>query len=278
MLPGAVPFFLDDEAGGQRLCVLHRPQGERVRGAILYVPPFAEEMNKSRRMAALQARAFAREGYAVLLCDLLGCGDSSGDFGDATWDAWLADVARAAAWLRTQFDAPLTLWGLRAGCLLASEAARRHSMDGDLAFWQPMTAGKLVLQQHLRLHAAKDMLDGQAGGGTQALRERLARGESVEVAGYALHPALAAGLDQATLQPPSAGRTTWLEVSTRDEPALLPASAALVERWKAAGHAIAVRVVKGAPFWNATEIEEVPELVAATSELVQPAAVAECVA
>jgi hypothetical protein len=39
-------------------CIEHAPP-RRVRGAVLYVPPWAEEMNKSRRMAALQSRALA---------------------------------------------------------------------------------------------------------------------------------------------------------------------------------------------------------------------------
>ncbi|MBK8384562.1 MAG: hypothetical protein IPL11_02315 [Candidatus Accumulibacter sp.] len=41
--------------------------------------------NKSWRIVPLQARALATAGYAVLQIDLMGCGDSSGDFGDATW-------------------------------------------------------------------------------------------------------------------------------------------------------------------------------------------------
>ena len=278
MVPGAAPFFLDDEAGGLRLCVFHGPHGDAVLGAIVYVHPFAEEMNKSRRMAALQARAFARAGYAVLQCDLLGCGDSSGDFGDATWDGWLDDVARAAAWLRGRYDAPLTLWGLRAGCLVASETARQRSLDCDLLFWQPMTAGKVALQQHLRLHMAKEMLDGQAGGGTQRLRERLTRGEAVDIAGYSLNPALAAGLELATLQPSTTGRSVWLEVSTREDGALLPASATLIERWKAAGHRVVERVVEGPPFWSATEIEEAPELIAATTDTMSREPAADCIA
>ena len=49
-------------------------------------------MNKSRRMAALQARAFAEMGFGVLQIDLFGCGDSSGDFSDARWDIWKQDL------------------------------------------------------------------------------------------------------------------------------------------------------------------------------------------
>ena len=86
---------------GQRFCLFHQPDGRRAwRGAVVYVHPFAEEMNRSRRMAALQARALAAAGFAVLQIDLHGCGDSSGDFGDASWEGWIEDVRLAAAWLR----------------------------------------------------------------------------------------------------------------------------------------------------------------------------------
>ena len=81
--PPAEAFFLDMEPG-QRFCLFHPPAGT-CRGAALYVPPFGEEMNKSRRMAALQARALAAAGFGVLQLDLYGCGDSSGEFAEARW-------------------------------------------------------------------------------------------------------------------------------------------------------------------------------------------------
>ena len=56
-----LPFFLP-ASGGQRYCLLHLPApGQTSRGGIVYLHPFAEELNKSRRVAALQARAFADE-------------------------------------------------------------------------------------------------------------------------------------------------------------------------------------------------------------------------
>ena len=63
-------FFLP-VTGGRLFCLLHRPAGETaIKGAVLYVHPFAEEMNRSRRMAALQAKAMASAGYMVLQVDL----------------------------------------------------------------------------------------------------------------------------------------------------------------------------------------------------------------
>ena len=73
-------FHLSADAGraGQRFCVFHPAQGVP-RGAVVHVPALFEEMNKSRRMVALQARTLAAAGFAVLRIDLHGCGDSSGE-------------------------------------------------------------------------------------------------------------------------------------------------------------------------------------------------------
>ena len=119
-----IPFFLL-AAPGQRLCVWHAPPaGTAMREAILYVHPFGDEMHKSRRMAALQTRALACSGIAVLQVDLHGCGDSSGDFADARWTTWRDDLALAHAWLSNASSAPVSLWGLRLGALLALDYAR----------------------------------------------------------------------------------------------------------------------------------------------------------
>ena len=268
--PGAPfqAFFLPGEGvGGQRLCVYHPPQGPRPLGLVLYLHPFAEEMNKARRMAALQSRAFARRGYGVLQVDLLGCGDSSGDFGDATWDTWVADAVQAAGWLRRQGDAPMWFWGLRAGCLLATAAAARMAQPPSrFVFWQPTPSGKALLQQFLRLKMAAELQGGQAKQVMEGLRASLAAGQAVEIAGYALSPGLAQGLEAATLAPPAqAARLEWIEVSTRaDATDVMPASQIVLKQWADAGCAVRSRVVNGPAFWQTTEIEDAPALVEAT--------------
>lgn len=253
-------FFLP-AASGQRYCLFHRPAAPAARGAIVYVHPFAEELNKSRRMAALQARALAAAGYAVLQIDLHGCGDSSGDFGDAAWDGWVDDVCLACAWLRARDAAPLWLWGLRAGCLLAGEAARRIEPLAGLLLWHPVVAGKQHLQQFLRLESAGQMLGGEGKGATERLRRRLAQGDPVEVAGYRLSPALAGGLERSELQPPAAAcRIEWVELSSRADATLSPLAASRLASWRAAGHAARGTAIAGPAFWQTSEIEECPAL------------------
>jgi exosortase A-associated hydrolase 2 len=270
----AEPHFARAHDGSERFCIFH-PAAAPLRGLVLHLHPFAEEMNKSRRMAAQQARALADAGFAVLQFDLLGCGDSAGDFGDATWPAWLADVAWAAAQLRQRATqaatrAPLWLWGHRVGALLAVQAAEAIAQaDGappQLLLWQPSGSGKTALQQFLRLKAAAEMLDGGAKGVTESLKRKLAAGQAVEVAGYRLHPQLAAGLEAATLNPPpQPARAVWLEVAGGEPPELLPASRMAIERWRAAGWQVDAEAVAGPAFWQTTEIEDSPALVAAST-------------
>lgn len=244
-------FFLGS-GDEQRFCLFHPPLGPS-RGAILYLHPFAEELNRSRRMAALSARALAAQGHAVLQIDLAGCGDSSGDFAAARWSRWRRDVEVGAQWLRTHHPGPLRLWGLRLGALLALQHAHSypHQVAG-LLLWQPVHSGAQHLTQFLRLQLAHAMLAHTgASGGTKALRETLQRGTSLEIAGYLLHPELAMALDTLTplaALPPSCP-VDWLEAVANAEAA--PGSGATngANSWLAAGVDLRLHPVVCAPFW-----------------------------
>jgi exosortase A-associated hydrolase 2 len=274
-------FYLPSTSamGGQRFCLFYPAQGSIVRGHVLYIHPFTEEMNKSRRMAALQSRALAMAGYSVLQIDLLGCGDSSGDFGDANWDAWASDVVQGCQWLDQRNDSagvvPLWLWGLRAGCLVAVAAASRMDVACHFLFWQPPTSGKPLLQQFLRLKLAGDLMSGQSKGVMDDIRQKLAEGDSVEIAGYTIGSKLAKGLENATLAPPAqrdrAGqqRLEWIELSTRDDAALSPVSSQMVTQWQQATYNVRSQIVRGPAFWQTSEIEEVPTLITATIDAIE---------
>jgi exosortase A-associated hydrolase 2 len=257
--------------GGHRLWLWHTPpEGVVHRGAVLYTHPWAEEMNKSRRMAALASRELAADGWCVLQPDLAGCGESSGSLEDASVDTWLSDLEHAAQALRArQPDGPLWLWGLRAGALWSCGLASRLAHEAQLLLWQPATLGKTLLQQFLRLRAAAQLADGQAKAVMDALRADLAAGRSIDVAGYRLGAALANGLEAATLAPPrlepgQQRRVVWIELSAGAEPAASPAARAAWPKWQQAGWHVDGRAVSGPAFWQTTEIEDAPALIQAT--------------
>jgi exosortase A-associated hydrolase 2 len=251
-----LPLFLSAGAG-ERFC-LHHGANPAVpdRGAIVYAHPFAEELNKSRRMAALQARAFAHAGFHVLQIDLYGCGDSSGDFGDARWHLWQDDLALAAGWLRQRCAGPLYLWGLRLGALLALDSVPRLRPDGVI-LWQPVTSGQAHLHQFARLQSAARLFTAPA---TAA--------DIHEIAGYAIDPALATAIRACQLAPlPPPCPVLWLELAppaAEGAPTLQPASQLVVERWRAAGASVQAVAIRDTPFWNSAEIVEAPALLAAT--------------
>jgi exosortase A-associated hydrolase 2 len=249
---------------GHRFCLLHEPPDTAPTcGAVLLVHAFAEEMNNARRIAAVQARAFADAGWTVLQIDLFGCGDSSGDFGDATWRRWLTDVLEAAEWLRQRTDRQPVLWGMRVGCLLAAEAASRMLPVPSLLLWQPVISGKQFLQQFLRLKIAQQIVgaSGKQFSGTAELRERLGSGETIVIAGYALSAALAMELERTHLEPPPAPtRVAWIEISRGTD--LSAAARQNVQRLRDAGHEVQPRRISASAFWQIPGTGECPALVA----------------
>jgi exosortase A-associated hydrolase 2 len=265
-------FFLDAPDGSQRFCLFHKPQpGIPERGRVLFCHPFAEELNTTRRTVARQARALAEAGFAVLQIDLLGCGDSSGDFADATWPIWLADLQRAHAWLSDQQrnpGGPLWLWGLRAGALLASDLAATLPEPTNLLLWQPFTSGQQQLQQFLRLHTAGQWLAGDKADAvkkTNTPAQQLAQGDLVHIAGYPLSPLLAEGLAAARLQPPAKqppGRLIWLELGSQTS--LSPATEKQLAAWQQAGWQATAQIVSTPAFWQTVETDAAPGLIPAT--------------
>lgn len=257
--------------GGSRLWLWHTPpEGVARRGAVLYTHPWAEEMNKSRRMAALMSRELAADGWCVLQPDLAGCGDSSGSLEDCGIETWLSDLEHAAQALRAQQpDGPLWLWGLRAGALWNCMLVSRLAHEAHLLMWQPGTQGKALLQQFLRLKAASQLAEGQAKPVMDSLRADLASGRSVNVAGYRLGAALASDLESASLTPPQLPlgqerRVVWIELAAGAEPTASPAARTAWPRWKQAGWQVDGLAVGGPAFWQTTEIEDAPALVVAT--------------
>lgn len=268
----AIPFFLKASAG-ERFCLYHATEnGKTPHAAFVYIHPFAEEMNKARRMAALQARAFAKAGIAVLQIDLYGCGDSSGDFSQARWEIWKDDVTAATQWLESRSGARVGLWGLRLGALLALDvAASTERPFEELILWQPVTNGETFLTQFLRMRLAGDMLASGAekSGGTQELRTKMAAGEGLEIAGYELAPELAASIDGMNASKLAVTTTPihWFELVADADRPMPPAAVRIASAWEERGVQLHRHVVPGTPFWASQEITECDALLRATTGL-----------
>lgn len=238
--------------------------GNRI--GVLLLPPFADEMNKSRRMLARLLHRLAEHSVSGLLFDPYGTGDSAGDFSEASWDLWLADARIAARFLREQGVDELVVVALRSGALIARAVESDLQACGlrAMLLWHPVPSGKVMLNQFLRLRLAALMDQGGSRETGAMLRERLTAGEIVEVGGYGLSGDLAFGMEEVDLLDseldPSV-TVAWAELVSDAERPLLPASRKVIERWRQRGIDVRAETIVGPQFWSTAELADVPELI-----------------
>lgn len=274
-MPGVITeAFFHLRGQGERFFLLHRPESPKSsKGALLHIHAFAEEMNKSRRAVSQAARLLASRGWWVLQHDLLGCGDSSGDFGDATWNAWIEDTESAFKWLAERSGATPVLWGLRVGCLLAGAVGYRLSPAPKFLFWQPVLSGRLFLNQFLRLKVAGSVLtESRQAVSTKELLQSLKDGQPLSVAGYRLTSDLALPMGETEFRLPvdGIGKILLCEMAAATgEKTLSPGLASKVLEWQAAGCQVDWETVDDLPFWQTQEIVDGPGFQAATLRLLE---------
>lgn len=256
---------------GALFCVYHPPLSKPINQAILYIPPFAEEMNKSRRMAALQARSFAEQGYAVLLLDLFGTGDSAGDFGHASWAIWLQNIETAFDWLEQQGAKTISLWGLRTGALLAMDfISRGYRKVERLLCWQPVLNGDTFVTQFLRLRVAAAMMDNNTPREkTSELKKQLQDGKGLEVAGYWLNPdlinpLLALRADRLALD--GLKQLAIFEVVANQESAPAFANSKFHDQLQQQALDASLSKAVGDAFWTTQEVSTAPNLITLTGK------------
>ncbi len=222
-------------------------------GAVLFVPPFAEERKGALPVFVKTARALAGRGVACLLFDLSGCGDSSGDFGSTSPDAFDSDCDAALAWLGRAFPrVPHAALGLRTGAALASRLASRHVDLAALALWSPVS-GPDFIRQLLQRRMVNDMVAyGKAQESRASLEARLRNGEPIDLDGYPFSAAFYAWAQD--LSPQKTDAPLFLATGGHDEKAC-------------AGLAAEARsALRYPPFWNTVGHVDLSALVAETAD------------
>jgi exosortase A-associated hydrolase 2 len=248
-----------------RLFVLRRQPDGPVRGTVVVIPPFAEEMNKSRRMVTLATTRLTAAGYDTVLPDLFGTGDSNGDFSDATWPGWQEDIRTFVDWLQCP---SVELLAIRLGAALALECVSRNLVPVPVkrvVLWQPVFDGNRYIRQFQRLRTAATLIGNEATGEQADAHADWLAGKAVSIAGYSVGPNLALPLIESIaphVLPPAFGDVHWFEVvrSPVNE-ALQGTSERLIAASRVSGARIESAAIVGQPFWASTEIAVIPELV-----------------
>lgn len=249
------------------------PEGVRLLGSVLFLPSFGEEMNKSRRMVAMQRRALASLGYSVWSLDLPGCGDSRSSLESVEWQDWVDAALICIGALSDEADQPITLWGHRLGALLCAHV---FSVKGDrvdrLLLWQPVLDGKSTISGLRRIARASEFLgDNNRSPEREKADTQHASEKGIEVGGYVLSSALVSSIEVRAFRDYSleGARVDWIDVGARDRTSPLPAAANLIEDWQAAGVSVHWSHVRGEAFWSTVEIAECPALIDKTCDVMR---------
>ncbi|MCB1775057.1 MAG: hydrolase 2, exosortase A system-associated [Gammaproteobacteria bacterium] len=257
--------FIDGPSGTLFCTGYEHPEPVDGARAVIVIPPFAEELNKSRHVLSAIVRAIGSNGREVVLADLHGTGDSAGEFSEASVDGWRRDIDRIVEVFGR--GRAVDLVALRFGALLAADAVARHPVE-QLALLHPVADGKQQLTQMLRLRLAAGMTAGRGEESMADLKAMLANGDGVETGGYRLSSEMAAqlpALKLADIRLERVRRLAWFEIAAAADRPLMPVSQRLVDGWQSDCDVTAEALV-GDQFWMTQEIAACDVLAERASE------------
>lgn len=245
-MPLTALFLANDPASKGALLTVHSPDGSS-KGSVLFVPPFAEEMMKSRQQFTQLARALNCHGYLCAILDVQGTGDAMGELEAMTWDIWCDDVARAYNALAPY--GPIGGIGLRLGALLLADAAMRHSLSfSKCTMWEPQTAGKTAIKQFLRIAAVASKMQGKTAESGSAV-------DGQEVGGYWVSNALEQSIASVVMPTtPPAKAVQIIRLSNEPEPTIPPGWRGMMEAFRMSGATVDASALSCPGFWSTTEI------------------------
>ena len=228
-------------------------------------------MNRCRALVSTQARNFAAAGYACTLIDFYGTGDSQGQLRDASLSIWRDNIRETIGTLQREAAAPLILWGLRLGGLMALDYAAQSAMrPQDIVLWQPVSAAKVYVTQVLRQRVASLMVRDLPPETTREIRQRLEEGEDVEISGYTVGGSLIRdieGIDLARMGGLCSGSIHWLEHVTEVGKEIGVTSSKAIEQLGQQGNRVAVHTFSDPPIWLIHERDYAPQLLAITGSV-----------
>jgi len=238
-------------AGRELAGMLHIPAGRTREPGVVLCNAFGDERKSSCLAMTRVARALAEGGWPAVRFDYRGCGESPGEFVDATLSSRLQDVRAAVELIQNRAGVQsVCLLGLRLGGTIAARVAADLHSCSTLALIEPVRDGCAYFDGLLRRRLVRRMLTtghGAVEGGDTA--------ELVDLDGYAMRPDTLEQMRSLAIRPGGvtfSGRVLLVQVShsgklTRD-------TTAVREAFEAAGASVEVRALVLPPFWSRIDV------------------------
>lgn len=222
--------------------------------SLLFIPPFAEEANKSRHMLSALGRTLAQNGIQTTVLDLFGCGDSEGDIDQASLQTWYQDINIAIQHMQ-QRSTNISIGGLRLGATIALNFLATSQQPVDkLLLWQPVLKGKQFMRQFIRLKLAESIAISSAPTtSTAEITAKLENGNTQEIAGYPITKELFQDIDALSCINQNIATDTQLhllEINPSGTPSTPMVQAVSSYNNLSANH----HICQGSQFWSCQEI------------------------
>ena len=177
--------YLQSSQNSQIFLVHYSPvEAAATNRAVILIPPFAEEMNRSKRMYVLCARLLANHGFDAICFDYSGTGDSQGNWGDYSYSDWLTNLQDVYKYVYK--DIPnISVIALRFGALLAVDSIAKGDIEiNQCVLWDPVDNGEALTRQLIRTKIATAMASQSKKITTQQVRDEIDQLGYLEVGGY----------------------------------------------------------------------------------------------
>ena len=266
--------FLPSSQNSQIFLAYYSPADNRHiaadRKAVIFVPPFAEEMNRSRRMYVLCARLLANIGFDAICFDYAGTGDSEGEWGTfsiADWQTNLCDVYQS---VYQAGISDISLIGLRFGALLIAQTLIANDLSiNKCVLWDPIENGETFMRQLIRIKIAAAMAEESRKISTQDVLKELKQQGYIEIGGYHLTDSMIDLVNKLKLSESinrliNSTELHWMTLSrlnkgnTSAAPACVPEE--LTEK-------VTLHSIKDTKFWMQQEVTISPLLLQATGKI-----------
>lgn len=177
--------------GKQLFGIFHRPLNKtdvQKRMGIVMCQPYLIEPLITQRLEVDIARSLAQKGFPVFRFHYRGCGDSEGNFKEATLSSQVADTLRAIEVFTEQekLDS-ICLLGIRLGGTVALMAAELEKRVEFLILCEPIIELKNYFLDLLRTNKFSALINKQETISTERMIENLVDEGSMDVLGYPLY-------------------------------------------------------------------------------------------
>lgn len=251
--------------------MLFLPEAEhRKSTGFVVVHPFAEEKKSAHHTLVELSRELYYKGYAVLMIDLRGCGDSEGSFAHVQLSDWLDDIGRALETLKLHTGLPnLGIIGLRFGAFLSMCYSKRHSGVLKHIWIEPVVYPVDYLRKSLRHKQMKELCTGGVViSNRDVLLQSLEDEKSVDFDGYEIGSGLFMDLSVEQEKQNLADIPEYIRECVVVSVSMSGKTSKTVQEICAVGEGMKQISVKMELFWNKVEDVDSTELISQITDYV----------